>query len=247
LVRAARADITAAFFALAPLQPVRWDAEGLVCAPRAAADLAGPAMGACPLPLDELGTVPGWPDPPSDVVAGWYRRSPNHATAPSGVRELIQVAGPAFGAAGHETTALCLEALEGLPAGPAVDAGCGSGLLSLAWAALGRGPVLACDLDPDAVRQTTEAAESAGLARLITMQRGPIERLDVGRRVLLANVPPIAHRALLGSLVVAPTAALVAGMRTADTGEIIAGYAALGMQVVSATSKGSWQCRVLSA
>jgi ribosomal protein L11 methyltransferase len=151
------------------------------------------------------------------------------------------VPGLAFGAAGHETTELCLSALPLLPDGPAVDAGCGSGLLSLAWASRGRGPVLACDLDPDAVAQTREAARLAGLEHLVEVWRGPIERLEVGGRVLLANVPPAAHRALLRSLSGPPAAALVAGMRRGDARDVVDGYLRLGMRRLSVARRGAWE------
>jgi ribosomal protein L11 methylase PrmA len=244
-VEADRDGIARAFAALAALQPVRYVSEGLVCAPRAAPDLAGPALAACPLPVRALDTVPGWPDPPSDFVAGWYRRSPDHAPAPDGVGELVQTPGPAFGAAGHETTALCLESLSLLPRGAAVDAGCGSGLLSLAWATLGYGPVLARDLDPDAVRQTTEAVHLSKLDHLVTVERGPIEHLDVGERVLLANIPPVAHRVLLGSLTTPPRAALLSGMRRGDARDVVDGYLRLGMRVESVGVQAAWERHVL--
>lgn len=224
---------------------MRWTDDGLVCAPRAAPDLAGPALATCPLPVSALDTVPGWPDPPSDSVAGWYRRSAGHAPAPAGIGELVQVAGPAFGTGGHETTALCLEALALLPDGPAVDAGCGSGMLSLAWAALGRGSVLARDLDPDAVRQTREAVRLAGLDDVVTVERGPIERLCIGERVLLANIPPVAHRALLASLTTAPVAALLSGMRRGGARDVAEGYERLGMQTCSVAHRGAWERRLL--
>lgn len=240
-MKASPRDIARAFAALAPLQPVRFEPDGLVCAPRAAPDVAGPALAACPLPVRELDIVPGWPDPPSDFVAGWYRRGPEHVPAPEGVRELIQVAGPAFGAAGHETTALCLEALDLLPQGAAVDAGCGSGMLSLAWAALGYGPVLARDLDPDAVRQTQEAARLSGLDHLVTVERGPIERMGVGERVLLANLPPVAHRALCEALSTPPQVALLSGMRRGDAEEVLEGYERLGMRIASVAAQGAWE------
>ena len=224
---------------------MRWTQAGLVCAPRAAPDLAAAALARVPLPLHALEEVPGWPDPPSDWVAGWYRRSPDHAPGPPGVPELIQTRGPAFGAAGHETSSLCLGALRLLPAGPAVDAGCGSGLLSLAWAALGRGPVVAWDLDPDAVRQTREAAALAGLDRAIDVRQGPVERVDAGGRVLLANLPAPAHRTLLESLVRPPRAALLAGMRQGAGREIVAGYRGLGMRVCARGRRGVWERWVL--
>ena len=52
--------------------------------------------------------------------------------------------------------------MEDLPAGAALDVGCGSGLLAQAWAALGRGPVLACDLDPRALARPPAAWRPPG-------------------------------------------------------------------------------------
>ena len=113
-------------------------AAGLVCSPRCAPELAGPALAAAPSPCARS-TPSRVAHPPSAQIAGWYRRSPDHAPAPPGVRELVQAPGEGFGPGDHATTAMCLEAIDALPAGAAVDAGCGSGLLAQAWVALGRG------------------------------------------------------------------------------------------------------------
>ena len=112
--------LAAAFASLSALQPVRWEAAGLVCSPRCAPELAGPALARCPLPVRVLDAVPGWPTPPAAHVAGWYRRSPDHAPAPAGVRELVQAPGEGFGPGDHATTEMCLEVIDSLPAGAAV-------------------------------------------------------------------------------------------------------------------------------
>ncbi len=64
----------------------------------------------------------------------------------------------AFGSGGHATTHLCLEALERIkPAGKtAIDAGCGSGVLSIAAAKLGAARVFAFDNDPFSVENANE-------------------------------------------------------------------------------------------
>jgi ribosomal protein L11 methyltransferase len=64
----------------------------------------------------------------------------------------------AFGSGRHESTQLCLQALEIYvnPGQTVIDIGCGSGILSLAAQRLGAGMVIACDIQPDAIRTAQE-------------------------------------------------------------------------------------------
>jgi Ribosomal protein L11 methyltransferase (PrmA) len=244
VVRASTAALTRAFAALAPLQPVRLVPAGLLCAPRAAPELAGPALSACPLPYRPTAAVPGWPAPPSAWVAGWYRRSPGHLAAPAGVRELLQAPGEGFGPHDHPSTALCLEALGLLPPGPALDAGCGSGLLGQAWARLGRGPVLAVEADPAAADQAWRSLRAADLETAVHVHRGLLERLPpaaLAGRVLLANLPAAAHAALLARLPAPPPGALLSGLRPGEAAALLAGYRRLGLRVVGAARRGRFE------
>jgi SAM-dependent methyltransferase len=227
--------IAAHFPALCPLQPVRMEPAGLVCAPRCAPELAGPALAACPLPVRVLAAVPAWPDPPARMLSGWYLRSPAHLPAPAGVRELVQAPGEGFGPGGHATTEMCLGALGGdLPAVPALDAGCGSGLLAQAWAALGRGPVLGVDLDPRALDQAARSLTAAGCTD-VTLRLGPLGGLppaDLAGRVVLANIPAAAHRALLAAVDPRrpPVAVVLSGVRADQVAEVEAAWRALGLR-----------------
>ena len=72
--------------------------------------------------------------------------------------------GRAFGTGGHATTRLCLRLLEAEARGSVLDIGCGSGVLSIAAAKLGFGPVLAIDFDPQAVEATGRNAAENGVA-----------------------------------------------------------------------------------
>lgn len=231
---------------LAPLQPVARVADGVVCAPRCAPEEAAAALARLTLPATPLPAVPGWPDPPAAIVAGWYRRSPGHLPAPAGVRELVQVPGEGFGPLGHATTAMCLHALDGLPDAPAVDAGCGSGLLAQAWAALGRGPVVAVDVDPRAVAHAAASLRAAGLAAAVALRRAPLAALapaELAGRALLANVPLPAQRALLAAAAGGRPAALVlSGIRPADAPALLGAWAARGLRPDGAWERGGWAC-----
>jgi ribosomal protein L11 methyltransferase len=91
---------------------------------------------------------------------------------------LVVDPGRAFGTGTHETTRLCLGALEDLaarrPLGRTLDLGAGTALLAVAARRLGAAPVVASDLDPEAV------AASAAHARLNHARIGVV-RADGGR------------------------------------------------------------------
>ena len=73
--------------------------------------------------------------------------------APPGRFRIAVNPGMAFGTGVHETTQLCLEALEEFrkPGMVVLDVGTGSGILARASRLLAPGPVFACDTDPLAI------------------------------------------------------------------------------------------------
>jgi ribosomal protein L11 methyltransferase len=73
--------------------------------------------------------------------------------APGGRFRIVVNPGMAFGTGIHETTQLCMEALETYvrPGMSVLDVGTGSGILAQAAVLLGAAPVWACDTDPAAV------------------------------------------------------------------------------------------------
>jgi ribosomal protein L11 methyltransferase len=71
--------------------------------------------------------------------------------------------GRAFGTGAHGSTRAALELLGQLEPSPALDLGCGSGVLSVAAVRLGFGPLRAFDLDPLAVGATAENAARNGV------------------------------------------------------------------------------------
>jgi ribosomal protein L11 methyltransferase len=127
--------------------------------------------------------------------------------------DLVIDPGQAFGTGAHATTRLCLELLLDLPAvGPAIDLGCGSGVLAIAAAKLGHGPVLALDYDQLAVDATIENAAVNGVSELIETRRfdlrnepvpaAPLVFANLLRPLLLAWSPTMtgtAHRWIIAS------------------------------------------------
>jgi ribosomal protein L11 methyltransferase len=102
---------------------------------------------------------------------------PTSAPAPADPAAVIVRLDPglAFGTGTHPTTALCLEALDGLDlAGKIVlDYGCGSGILGIAALKLGAAQALAVDLDPQALIASAENAARNGVgARLQVLSPG---------------------------------------------------------------------------
>ena len=82
--------------------------------------------------------------------------------------------GMAFGTGQHETTRMCLEALENavLPGMRVLDVGCGSGILAIAAAKLGAREVYAVDVDPNCVRVTRDNAAANGVADIVRPASG---------------------------------------------------------------------------
>jgi ribosomal protein L11 methyltransferase len=93
-----------------------------------------------------------WVGPP------WEREQ-----APQGSEVIVIDPGRAFGTGAHATTRLCLELVQELPPTSLLDVGCGSGVLSIAAAKLGFGPVTGVDNEADAVETTIENAEANGV------------------------------------------------------------------------------------
>jgi ribosomal protein L11 methyltransferase len=112
---------------------------------------------------------------------------------PDDVVSVVVDPGRAFGTGGHATTRLCLELLQLVPRGSLVDVGCGSGVLAIAAAKLGFGPVVALDNDPAAVEATEANASRNGVrleARLADALAGPLPETDVAAANLTGEALP---------------------------------------------------------
>ncbi|HEY1315989.1 MAG TPA: 50S ribosomal protein L11 methyltransferase [Gaiella sp.] len=145
----------------------------------------------------------GWEDAwrafhrPVEVGGIWL--GPPWETPPDPSRAVVIDPGRAFGTGAHPTTRLCLELLGGIaPEGSLLDVGCGSGVLGIAAAKLGFGPITCVDVDPVAVETTAVNAALNGVAidaRVVDALTEPLPRAEVAvANVLLAPVETILAR-----------------------------------------------------
>jgi ribosomal protein L11 methyltransferase len=118
--------------------------------------------------------------------------------APADAIAVVVDPGQAFGTGAHPTTRLCLELLLEQRASPVADLGCGSGVLAIAAAKLGFGPVVAVDNDPAAVDAARVNARRNGVevdAYLLDTGSDVLPHAELGLANLeLASIAPLADR-----------------------------------------------------
>ena len=128
--------------------------------------------------------------------AGGLWIGPPWEVTPPGEVTVVVDPGRAFGTGAHATTRACVELLAGLERGSVLDAGCGSGVLSVAALRLGFSPVFAVDADPVAVETTARTAEANGVVVTAAMSDVLVAELPEAD-VVVANIAlPIVERLL---------------------------------------------------
>ncbi|HEY5529748.1 MAG TPA: 50S ribosomal protein L11 methyltransferase [Thermoleophilia bacterium] len=126
-----------------------------------------------------------------------------------GLVEVVINPGMGFGTGLHPTTRGALELLQRTEAeGALVDAGTGSGILSVAAAKLGWGPIFAFDNDPVAVSAAGENLESNGVVVELSLEDvGSVSLSRFAGATVLANMTLEPVRILLGRFETARQAA----------------------------------------
>lgn len=172
-------------------------------------------------------------------------RAPWHS---AGENDVVIDPGQAFGTGAHPTTRLCLEALCDLtgrhPPGPLVDVGCGSGVLAIAAAKLGWGPVLGLDHETQSVEATVENAAANGVAI-------DVRRFDLRHEAVPAAptiVGNLLRPLLLAIELAAPPETFVAGGLLAHEGdEVAAAMARHGLREARRLEADGWLALVLTS
>ena len=205
-------------------------------------------------------TVPDdWADRWADfhkpiVVGGRVSVRPSWWDAREDMIDVVVDPGRAFGTGGHPTTRLSLAlliALEeaGQASGPLADWGTGSGVLAIAAAKLGWGPITACDREPASLEATAANAEANGV-------EVAIERVDVRE-----GAPPVAPTVIanltanllkdcarhLGDGDELPSRLVCSGMLTEEVDSVAAAFADSGLSEEERRAEGDWAALRLRA
>ena len=89
----------------------------------------------------------------------------------------------AFGTGTHPSTQLCLEMVESytVPGQPAIDVGCGSGILAIAALRLGASHALAVDIDNASIKSTNENAAANQVQQNLECALGSVTEILKGK------------------------------------------------------------------
>jgi len=98
--------------------------------------------------------------------------------------------GMAFGTGTHETTRMCIKALDKYvkPNTTVFDVGCGSGILSIAAAKLGAKHVVGVDLDPVAVDSSIQNISYNDLNNIEVLEGNLLDVVDGKADIVVANI-----------------------------------------------------------
>ena len=190
------------------------------------------------------------------TIGGRLHVRPPWAGPPPAERALLDIVidpNQAFGTGAHATTRLCLEALLALDdhSGPLVDLGCGSGVLAIAAAKLGWGPVAGLDHEHAAVI----AAGANARANAVTLEVRHGDLLHGGgpapsAPTVVANLlrPLLAHLAQTGFAGEPPRVLVVSGLLRAEADAIAAAFAReQGLREQARGELGEWAALTLVA
>ncbi len=171
-------------------------------------------------------------------------------TDPDGRAVLNIDPGLAFGTGKHETTRLCMEALERYVSGgeKVLDIGCGSGILGIAAVLLGAESAFGVDIDEMAVRTANENAEVNKVADRFTAIAGDlVDKVDGKYDIVVANIVAdaiISLSAHVGAFMKDDAVYIVSGIIDTRADDVINAVKD-SFEIVEENTLGGWYCFVL--
>lgn len=160
--------------------------------------------------------------------------------------------GLAFGTGHHPTTAFCLEQIVRLrkpgTRQAMLDIGTGSGILAVAAAKLGYGPVVAFDCDPNAVRVAKANSKRNRLVHKVRIQKADLANFTPPNRtkfdVVCANLNAellLRHTRRIRSFIAPGGVLVLAGILEAEFGDVQRAYRKAGFKPAKTRTEKGWQ------
>lgn len=164
---------------------------------------------------------------------------PTHRMSEANDPYVVLDPGLGFGSGRHETTALCLDwlATHRVIGQCVIDAGCGSGILSIAAKKLGAAEVIAVDLDPQAIQATESNCHRNDV---FVETRHDFSRLSTCD-IVLANIeakPLISLAPTLTGLVRRGGTLLLCGLLPGETNTVVGVYSEF--RLIDRSNKNGW-------
>jgi ribosomal protein L11 methyltransferase len=198
-----------------------------------------------------------WPDRWADFhrpieVGGRIGIRPSWWEPRDGLIDVLVDPGQAFGTGGHPTTRLSLGLLveleeAGEASGPLADWGTGSGVLAIAAAKLGWGPIVACDRERSSLEAARTNAEANGVE--LTLDRVDVrETAPPLAPTVVANLTANLLRDCAGHLAAgegSPATLVCSGMLESETDGVAAAFAPAGLAEAERRSEGEWAAALL--
>ncbi len=154
--------------------------------------------------------------------------------------------GNSFGSGLHETTRLCLMALEEYveKGKNVIDVGCGSGILSVAAAKLGADSVIGIDIDESAVETSRQCAVQNGVEDKITVFCGDLtEMIKEPAEIVVGNLfAGIIVRMLadIARVLKDDGILITSGIVTDSLEDVLEGYKKYNLTIIETRSIGDW-------
>lgn len=183
---------------------------------------------------------------------------PAWIAAPDAGRISIRIElGMAFGTGTHPTTQLCLALAEEYIASKkiakrirVIDIGCGSGILSIASLKLGAEKALGVDIDPEAIRASSENASLNSVGQQLELGTGSVTEVRAGKfsiqkaQLVFANIlAPVLVQLLnqgLGELVKRDGCLILSGILAEQSPEVERALVEHGFERIKKSQMGDW-------
>jgi len=186
-----------------------------------------------------------WQDFHRPLLVGgrlWVR--PSWEAPREGTIDIVVDPGQGFGTGAHPTTRMCLELLldladAGSAQGPLADWGTGSGVLAIAAAKLGFGPIVACDHEPAAL-EAAGANARANAVELELRRANLREHPPPPAPTVVANLTTPILREIARRLERAPQRLICSGLLATEAADARDAFARHGLTERLRRTQGDW-------